>query len=325
MFYPKLFIGPVSRNTVDAAINVANSKNVKLGLIPSRRQADFSGGYINWTTAQFSEYVRSKTSNILLERDHGGSNQGQVTDHGVISFLEDVKYLDIIHVDPFKSWNNILEVANETVIHLQYLHSQNQNVFFEIGTEYGIMPYTTEQYKQFLDYVWNKIDDKLKDKILYLVVQGGTEVKEGKNIGISNSGQLVDFIRLCNSYGKLSKEHNGDYLNVSEITQKFQLGLSAINIAPEFGTIESDTLWSNFNEQDQDRFFKLAVNSKKWQKWFKHSFNPEKNKELLVKMCGHYVFEHPDFQDIKLNYHGIDQQILINLEFKINSILEEVL
>ena len=57
----KLYIGPMSINVVDACIEFANDTETVLGLIPSRRQVDYKGGYVNnWTTKQFSEYVDNK-------------------------------------------------------------------------------------------------------------------------------------------------------------------------------------------------------------------------------------------------------------------------
>ena len=74
---PKIFIGPMSKNIVDAIIDYSNDNNVHIGLIPSRRQIEFDGGYVNnWTTQEFCDYVKSKTNNILLVRDHSGPLQG---------------------------------------------------------------------------------------------------------------------------------------------------------------------------------------------------------------------------------------------------------
>ena len=46
----RFFIGPMSKNVVDAVINF----NSDIGLIPSRRQVDYGGGYvryfISWAT-----------------------------------------------------------------------------------------------------------------------------------------------------------------------------------------------------------------------------------------------------------------------------------
>ena len=69
----KYFICPMSKNIVDSVIEM-NSE--KLGLLPSRRQIDYNGGYVNnWNTKSFTNYVRTK-SNIIIQRDHSGPLQG---------------------------------------------------------------------------------------------------------------------------------------------------------------------------------------------------------------------------------------------------------
>ena len=59
-----LAVGPMSKNCVDATIELSNRYNTPIMLIASRRQIDsedFGGGYVNnWTTKQFSEYVDGK-------------------------------------------------------------------------------------------------------------------------------------------------------------------------------------------------------------------------------------------------------------------------
>ena len=73
-----LGVGPMSRNCVDATVELANEHEVPLLMIASRRQIDsghFGGGYVNnWTTNQFADYVinADKKGKILLARDHGG-------------------------------------------------------------------------------------------------------------------------------------------------------------------------------------------------------------------------------------------------------------
>ena len=71
---PKYYIGPMSKNVVDSIIEFCNETNHKVGLIPSRRQIEWDGGYVNtWTTEQFSEYTKMK---LVLKRDHAGPGQG---------------------------------------------------------------------------------------------------------------------------------------------------------------------------------------------------------------------------------------------------------
>ena len=62
-----LGIGPMSKNCVDAAIELGDQYKAPLMLIASRRQIDseqFGGGYVeNWTTKQFADYVFEKDIN----------------------------------------------------------------------------------------------------------------------------------------------------------------------------------------------------------------------------------------------------------------------
>ena len=56
----------MSKNVVDTILELESNQ---IGFIPSRRQVDYSGGYVNnWTTKQFSEYVNGR---VVIERDHG--------------------------------------------------------------------------------------------------------------------------------------------------------------------------------------------------------------------------------------------------------------
>ena len=56
-----LGVGPMSKNCVDAAIELANDFDVPLMIIASRRQIEASelgGGYVNnWSTDVYSKYV----------------------------------------------------------------------------------------------------------------------------------------------------------------------------------------------------------------------------------------------------------------------------
>ena len=54
----KLFIGPMSKNVVDAVLELDKNQRNKIGFIPSRRQIEYDGGYVNkWTTNEFANYV----------------------------------------------------------------------------------------------------------------------------------------------------------------------------------------------------------------------------------------------------------------------------
>ena len=60
--YPKLFIGPMTKNVVDTIIKFCDVENQSIGLIPSRRQIEYDGGYVNnWATYQFTAYVKERS------------------------------------------------------------------------------------------------------------------------------------------------------------------------------------------------------------------------------------------------------------------------
>ena len=95
----KYFIGPMSKNVVDAVIEFDGD----VGFIPSRRQVDYNGGYVNnWTTGEFATYVDGR---VPIERDHGGIGQGYKYDGGLQSFIHDSIHFDIIHIDPWKVYS----------------------------------------------------------------------------------------------------------------------------------------------------------------------------------------------------------------------------
>ena len=59
-----LGVGPISKNCVDASIEIAKKLICPIMLIASRRQIDCANqgdGYVNkWTTENFADYVKKK-------------------------------------------------------------------------------------------------------------------------------------------------------------------------------------------------------------------------------------------------------------------------
>lgn len=310
----KFCIGPMSKNIVDAIIKYVNDTNKKMILIPSRRQIEYDGGYVNnWTTKEFSEYVRSKTKNIFLERDHGGPGQGSTMDNGIKSLEEDCKFFDIIHIDPWKFYKNYDGGLNSTLELIKYCYEKNQNLYFEIATEEAIKKFTVDTLKKLTSDLVERLDKEIYDRIIYLVIQSGTALREGKNIGTYENTRLDNMVNMAKKRNFLTKEHNGDWLSDEQVKDKFSTNLDAINIAPEFGMIESkvilDKLRKDNNQELIQKFYKLCFDSKKWIKWVSKDFKPEENKEKLIEICGHYVFAKKEFLEIKNNYTNIDDEI----------------
>lgn len=313
----KLYIGCVSRNTIDATLEYSNENKVNLGLIPSRRQVDFDGGYINFTNKSLSEYVRFKSDKVILERDHGGPHQGKNIDDGIISIIDDCNYYDIIHIDPWKRYQLFEEGLIYTKFLIEKCLNNNENIKFEIGTEQSIRQFNIEEI--------NKLIDECKNyNVEYVVIQSGTSLKENVNTGVYNKNNLIEFTNLVKKYNLKSKEHNGDYISELLIKEKFSLGLDSINIAPEFGLIETNCYLSQVKNDKKllDTFYEMCYNSGQWKKWVNKDFNIN-NKILLIQICGHYVLETELFKkEISSKIKDLTIEIKNKIKLKIDNILK---
>jgi hypothetical protein len=319
----KYFIGPMSKNVVDTIIEFCNKTNNNIGLIPSRRQVEWNGGYVNnWDTKNFSEYVTRKSNLITLQRDHSGPGQGQYEDNGISSLIDDCKYLDLIHIDPWKKYSKYEEGLEWTIDMIRLCNTINPNLEYEVGTEESIRRFASEELNTFLQDLKTHLNPQIFKKIKYLVIQSGTSLKGTTQTGEYDSIRLKGMIAVAKKYNLLTKEHNGDYIPVSIIKEKFNLGLDAINIAPEFGLIETQTYLDNIKEDSiLDKFFNICYESKKWVKWVNEDFDPFTNKIDLIKICGHYVLSTPQFlSEIKPNFPDIDKQIKFNITNKLKEL-----
>ena len=178
----KFCFGVISKNQVDCVINYANDYSKDVIFIPSRRQIEFNGGYVNnWTTKEFTEYVKSKNTNIKIQRDHGGPGQGLHDDDGYESLKEDCKYLDLIHIDPWKKYPRLQEGIQWTIDLINFCYNENPNIEYEIGTEEAIRPYNVDELEEILTSLKMNLTEDIFKKIKYCVVQCGNSLVDCKN------------------------------------------------------------------------------------------------------------------------------------------------
>ena len=169
MTEPKIFIGPMSKNIVDAIIEYANYNNVGIGIIPSRRQVEYDGGYVNnWKTRDFFNYIKSRTNNVLLVRDHAGPSQGTYDDYGLVSFVEDCDYMDLIHVDVWKRCPIYEDGLKATIEFIELGYHLNKDMCYEIGTEESIRPTTPYELNKLINDLRDYLDIEVFEKIKYL-------------------------------------------------------------------------------------------------------------------------------------------------------------
>lgn len=300
----------MSKNIVDAVLELNDSR---FGLLPTRRQIDFNNGYVNgWNTKSFYEYVKSINPNIILERDHSGPLQGSVEDFGYETYTHDVNYFDIIHIDVWKYTTNDLMGIKETVDALKYMHYLNPNIKFEILTEEAIKPFFEKEWITITQYLLKNLTKTEFDSIVYIVIQSGVglDLINRKNTGIFDLEKLKKQSLLVKSFGKKTKEHNGDYLSIDEIRIRFENGLDSLNIGPEIAQIETLTYLEHMKEKEINEFYKICLDSKKWERWVPDNFDFN-DKKKLIQICGHYCFSMYDLPKI-------DNIVKENIKNKLN-------
>lgn len=331
-----LCCGPMSRNCIDAAMEISHGYDIPLVLIASRRQVDcaeLGGGYVEgFTTEEFSRYVRSFQRNkVFLARDHGGPWQsekekfanltvGEAMNSAKRSFESDILAdFDYIHIDPSVpvqeeslTLQKILDRLFELYGHCyEFARKHGKSIQFELGTEeQNGYAQDLEKFEYFLHATDNFCRTQRIAPPTFVVAQTGTKVMEDRNIGafdadIKQKQLSIDQIRktiaICDKYGVMLKEHNTDYLSDAALRLRPMLGMHASNVAPEFGVAETRALLFLLNKFDFVReyelFVDIALQSKKWVKWMLPDTARSDVEKALI--CGHYVFSHPTVVEIK--------------------------
>lgn len=333
-----LGVGPMSKNCVDAVCEISDELNTPILIISSRRQIDskhMDGGYVNnWNTEEYSKYVewKSKKKMVALARDHGGPWQNEKEkkanlsqDKAMASAKESFKVdilnnFKILHIDPSESLNEkptldlvidriyeLLEFCNEFAI------KNHKEIIFEIGTEEQSGSTNTPEELEYTLSVVKKFCKKNKIRFpSFVVIQSGTKVAEMRNIGsfesivrvkneLAPEIQIPQMIDICDKFEIYMKAHNSDYLSNESLRSFNKLGIHSINVAPEFGIVESQSLYKilkkyNLNEY-ADKFLKISYNSYKWKKWLAYQSKASDFEKSIIS--GHYIFSSLEFLELK--------------------------
>ena len=102
-----------------------------------------------------------------------------------------------------------------------------------------------------------------------------------------------------------------------KLTDRFSIGLDAINIAPELGQIETCAILDLFKGYDDilEMMFQLCYDSKRWEKWVPQDYDPINNKNELIRICGHYIFSEDRFSTLLQQFSiesGISKENISN-------------
>jgi hypothetical protein len=233
-------------------------------------------------------------------------------------------HFDLLHIDPFKQCKSIEDAAIYTASAINLI-SELSECGYEIGTEEAIFPMSVEDAFSFFSRVQNETGSNF-DRVQYLVVQFGTKIIGTRNTGKFDINRANEMISMCRDFGKMSKEHNGDYLSVEGVRERRSLGLDALNIAPEMGGIETDCIleWMDNNRRNLiDTFFGCCIATNRWQKWFVKNFDPNSNKVDVLRACGHYCFSTPTFAKLmeSIDYKSISNEARRRMKKRIKELL----
>jgi len=322
----KIFVGPMTKNVVDEIKYFNTNQRDFFGLIPSRRQVEckqLGGGYVNnWTTENFSEYVSEEA---LILRDHGGPHQGLEKDNGIESLESDIKSgIKFLHIDPWKSVRDFDTGIKRTINIIDHCISVDSNCFFEVGTEEAIFPYSANDLSKLLSQLEKHLGEDFA-RVVYGVVQSGTSISGMRNTGDFSKEKSSDMSSVCHNFGVYAKEHNSDYLTAEEIKLRVSAGVDSLNIAPELGVLETNSIMDILCERDalMEKFIKICYDSGKWKKWV----TEEPEKKVIAKICGHYVFATSEYQAIKKKLSEdfeVDNLICSKIRQKLNEIYQTV-
>ncbi len=268
-----LGIGPMSKNCVQAALELSQEEDFPVMFIASRNQVDLDelgGGYVNgWNQFTFAEAVKEVAKEIdydnlyYLCRDHGGPWQRdkERNDHlptdeamklGEKSYLGDIEAgFDLLMIDPTKDPFEIGKVIpldtvlERTVDLIEYCEKERKVrnlpvIGYEVGTEETNGGLTsTETYETFIKRLQVELKKRDLPMPTFIVGQTGTLTRKTEQVGSFNFKNAYNLAQMAKKYGVGLKEHNGDYLDDVTLLEHIPSSITATNVAPQYGTEET--------------------------------------------------------------------------------------
>lgn len=346
--FTMLGVGPMSKTLLQASLELAKEKDFPLMLIASRNQVDsdeFGHGYVcGWDQDRFVADVKAVVDAIgfdglvYLCRDHGGPWQRDeeraaklpVEEAMAIckrSYIHDMESgFDLLHIDPTKDPDFAMgTVPFETVIErtidiIDALESYRKEkglpeIGYEAGTEETNGGLTSvESFSDFIDQLVSRMAERGLQAPEFVVGQTGTLTRLTENVGHFNRENAMKLSENAAKHGVGVKEHNGDYLSDKILLEHPYLGVTAMNVAPEFGVVETraylELAQVEARNVPADRCSSLAkvmaeyaVRSQRWRKWVLADMADATVEQVLADealtaqitdICGHYTYEVPE-------------------------------
>ena len=348
-----LGIGPVSRNVIRASFECAKEYDFPLFFIATRNAVDlyeFGGGYLmGWNQKDFSSNIKRMAQEacfkgfMYLCRDHGGPwtreeeekefqfREKEAMDRAKLSFVSDLESgFTLLHIDPTRDphvgMSPFNVVIDRTLEIMEFIEEKRKksglpSVGYETGTE-DIRGGTTDPkaFRNFIDKFLNAVKKRNLSYPDFIVGQTGTLVRLCRNMGKFDLERAHELACIARQYGIGFKEHNADYLDPVSLARHPELGITAANVAPEFGAAETRAYLEiaemeekvNSNRIHYSKFrsllTKIILESRWWKKWLPYDMQHitiekvKQNSQLLdeiIHASGHYVFNNPQIREAR--------------------------
>ena len=377
--FTMLGIGPMSKPLLKATLELAKEKDFPIMLIGSRNQVDsdeFGHGYVRgWDQDRFVADVKEVEEEIgfdglcYLCRDHGGPWQRdeerkaklpveEAMARCIRSYKHDMEAgFDLLHIDPTKDPEFAMGtvpfelVINRTVEIIEELEKFRiekglPEIGYEAGTEETNGGLTSvDAFSSFIDTLVERLAEKGIKAPEFVVGQTGTLTRLTENVGNFNRENAALLSTNAAKHGVGVKEHNGDYLSDKILLEHPVLGITAMNVAPEFGVVETraylELAATEKRIYGEDKasnvvaeMSKDAVAGERWRKWVvgdmatasvEDVLKDEELTAMITDICGHYTYETPAVKaEIEkmlsnLKAAGVDGEAYVNYCLK-NSI-----
>ena len=341
-------IGPMSPVCIEAALESAMERDYPVMLIASRNQVDsdsFGHGYVcGWNQQRFIADTMAIARRIDFDglcyfcRDHGGPWQrdeersqklsvDEAMRLSIQSYIDDMRAgFHLLHIDPTKDphisgtvpLSLVLARTVELIKTLEKIRAEENlpNMAYEVGAEETNGGLTGEDaFKQFITDLWRRLHTKGLPKPDFIVGQTGTLTRLTENVGQINFESAARLSAIAEGMKVGIKQHNSDYLSDSLLLYLPYLGVTAANIAPEFGVVETRAYLELAKIERvacgkeasclQEAITREAVCCGRWRKWMVTKEEQQiedvlKDKtlsELITDISGHYTFEHSDVKE----------------------------
>ena len=342
-----LGVGPVSKIVIEATFEACKNYQCPAIFIASRNQIDLKElghGYLMGGMDQkcFVELIKKVGREVGYEgpvyicRDHGGPWQRNIEldekyplDKAMKiagkSFKADIEAgFNYLHIDPTKcpldfTIDDICDWTIELIELCEEIRKSADKavVDYEVGTE-DIQGGLTnaESFEFFLKELVDKLQAKNLPLPTCVVAQTGTLARIDRNVGSFNVKQAEELVKIAAKYGVGLKEHNGDYLSATSCRVHPEIGIIGMNVAPEFGLIETDAClylesleqklvregWIKSGEASSLRelFIQRTFTESPWKKWMTEELkelsvstieSDSTIRLLIARVCGHYVYD----------------------------------